>query len=110
VRRRRREKSSNRAKNRNFHLGDPVVPHLAFINHFDTRRRVLQSVAVRASLALFHLFFDNVDLATFLLPVFDTPVPGTFQKMILAAPRGPSGDVPSDMFHFKGVSPLVRTS
>lgn len=43
---------------------------------------------VRISLALFHLFFDNVDLATFLL-VFDTPVSGTFQKMILAATRAP---------------------
>lgn len=43
---------------------------------------------VRISLALFHLFLDNVDLATF-LPVFDTPVPATFQKMILAATTAP---------------------
>lgn len=64
---------------------------------------------VRISLAFFHLSPDNVDLATF-LPVFDTPAPGTFQKMILAATKGPSGDVPSDTFHFKGVSALVRTS
>lgn len=58
--------------------------------------------------SLLHFSLDNVDLATF-LHVFDTLVPGTFQKMILVA-EDPSGDVPSDTFHFKGVSSLVRTS
>lgn len=56
-----------------------------FINHFETS--VVHDM-VRISLAFFHLFFDNIDLATF-LPVFDTPVLGTFQKMILAAMRAP---------------------
>lgn len=51
-------------------------------------------VPMRISLAaVFHLvLFDNVDLATF-YQVFDTSVPGTFQKMILAT-EGPSSDVP----------------
>lgn len=48
---------------------------------------------MRISLALFYLvLLDKADLATF-YQVFDTSVPGTFQKMILAT-EGPSGDVP----------------